>query len=189
MGACNQKQKQSDAKEISSSNETGTNLPLILTEEILSHLQMEEYEAFSNYFHPTLGVRFSPYGYVDTINDVQLSASEFLEKIEQNSIIHWGSYDGTGDPIKLTVEDYFNEFVYNKDFLNAERISLNEILGTGNSLINLESVYKESDFTESHFSGFEEKYGGMDWASLRLIFKKWEGKYYLVGVVNDRWTI
>jgi hypothetical protein len=50
-------------------------------------------------------------------------------------------------------------------------------------------VYRNYDFTESHFSGFEEKYGGMDWRSLRLVFKEIKGRFFLVGVVHDKWTI
>jgi len=89
----------------------------------------------------------------------------------------------------MTLNDYMQKFVYDVDFVKPEKQSVNKSIGGGNSLDNLELIYKNCDFTESYFSGFEEKYGGMDWRSLRLVFKKRNGKFFLVGIVHDKWTI
>ncbi len=88
----------------------------------------------------------------------------------------------------MTFEEYFARFVYNADFLNAEKSSVNEMIGGGTTTNNLVEIYKGCAFTESYFSGFDKKFDGMDWCSLRLVFKKYEGKFYLVGVVHDEWT-
>ena len=29
----------------------------------------------------------------------------------------------------------------------------------------------------------------MDWRTMRLVFEEYQGKYYLVAIVNDQWTI
>ena len=105
------------------------------------------------------------------------------------SVIIWGEFDGTGDPIKMTLNNYLQRFVYDVDFAKPEKRSVNEFIGSGNSLNNLDSVYKDCDFTESHFSGFEKKYEGHDWRTLRLVFKERKGKYFLVGIIHDEWTI
>ncbi len=55
--------------------------------------------------------------------------------------------------------------------------------------VNFECLQLKDVFIEYHFSGFEEEYGGMDWVSLRLVFVQEGGQWYLVGLVNDRWTI
>ncbi len=89
----------------------------------------------------------------------------------------------------MTVEDYFKQFVYNADFLNAEKTVVNEFIGGGNSINNLKEAYKNCDFTESYFSGFDQQFEGMDWTSLRLVFERFDGYYFLVGVVHDQWTI
>ena len=161
-----------------------------LTNQILADIKKKDYQKFAEYFHPTDGIRFSPYGYVDTVRDVHLSRDKFIQILKNNQQkLNWGSYDGSGDPIMLTVPAYFAKFVYDVDFLKPEKSSLNKSIGFGNSLNNLEKVYPGCPFTERHFSGFEKKYEGMDWRSLRLVFKKYSGKYYLVGVVHDQWTI
>lgn len=164
-------------------------LILDLTAEILTVFKEKEYRRLAEFFHPTLGVRFSPYGYVDTASHLAFSASSFQAAIDEGKRLLWGSYDGTGDDILLAPADYFEKFVYDVDFLDAEETSVNRFLGTGNTLNNLQTIYPGSEFSESYFSGFEAKYGGMDWRSLRLVFRSHEGELYLVAVIHDQWTI
>jgi len=101
----------------------------------------------------------------------------------------WGAYDGTGDPINLTFEGYYNKFIYDVDFANAKIIGNNTVVGHGNSLINISEVYPGAVFIEYHFPGFDPQYNGMDWRSLRLIFEEKDGAWYIVGIVHDQWTI
>ncbi|MCP9752394.1 hypothetical protein [Ferruginibacter sp. HRS2-29] len=160
------------------------------TKAILTLLQNKDHKSFSSYIHPVEGIRFSPYACIDTATDHHFSATEFSSLLAQkNKKLIWGSYDGSGDDIKLTVDGYFQRFVYDADFLNAEKTSLNKMIGGGNSLNNLPKIYPDHEFTESYFSGFDKKLGGMDWVVLRLVYKRYEGKPYLVGVVHDQWTI
>src|SRR5690606_25884448 len=162
---------------------------LSASEAVLTLMKERNFEGLSRFIHPELGIRFSPYGHVDTAAHVRLTRQQFLQLKEEEKPVLWGNYDGTGKDIQLTFEEYFEKFVYDVDFLNPEQTSVNEILGQGNTLHNLETVYPGADFTESYFSGFEEKYDGMDWRSLRLVFQSYEGRPYLVGIVHDQWTI
>ncbi len=164
---------------------------LELSKEILTLVKEKDYYSLAKYIHPLHGIRFSPYAYVDTVNDQRFSRSKFKTAVKRRDydIYNWGSYDGTGDPILLTAKKYFKRFVYDADFLNAEKTSLNQKLVSGNTISNLEEIYPGCVFTESYFSGFDEKYSGMDWRSLRLVYKLYNGKYYLVGIRHDEWTI
>ena len=156
-----------------------------LTKEILTSIKNNEYESLAGYFHPDLGVRFSPYGFIDTAKDIKLSAKEYTEGIKSNTKFTWGYSDGSGDPIDLTIPEYFKKYVYNADFLNAEKTSVNKMIGSGNSLNNLDKIYPNALFTESYDPGKHE----MAWTTLRLVFKKEAGKFYLIGIVHDQWTI
>jgi hypothetical protein len=164
---------------------------LRLTNNILVVLKNKNYSAFANYIHPVSGIRFSPYGYVDTLSHLRFSKEKFIAtaKDENQAMIVWGKFDATGDPIKITLNNYLQRFVYDVDFIKPEKRTVNDFIGTGNSLNNLLSVYKNCDFTESYFSGFKKEYAGMDWKSLRLVFKERNGKFFLVGIVHDEWTI
>jgi hypothetical protein len=163
---------------------------LHLTQDILTAFKNKNYLAIADFIDPVSGVRFSPYGYIDTVRNVIFSKEKFVEQAgrsNQEKIV-WGEFDGSGDTINMTLNEYIQKFVYDVDFSKPETRKVNEFIGHGNSLNNLISVYRNCDFTESHFSGFEKKYEGMDWRSLRLVFKEKEGKFFLAGVVHDQWT-
>lgn len=154
----------------------------------LTALQAKDYDAFAALFHPTEGVRFSPYGFIDPTHK-QVLAKDFLEAITRNWILTWGHVDGSGEAIKIRVKAYIDKFVYNADYLHAPQKSYDSIIGKGNSIDNLKDTYPQLHFTEYHFKGFEEKYRGLDWTSLRFVFKKYNNAYYLVAVIHDQWTV
>lgn len=164
-------------------------LVMALSKSVLTALKNNDYQTLVTYIHPTQGVRFSPYATIDTTTDVKLSAAELLKAMTSKDKFKWGAYDGTGEPIKLNAKAYFAEFVYNADFLNAEKTSLNKMLGRGNSLNNLEAMYKNCVYTESYFSGFDKQFEGADWCCLRLVFKKQLDKFYLIAIVHDQATM
>lgn len=160
-----------------------------LTKDILTIFKSRQYAKLDTFIHPTEGVRFSPYATVEA-SDKKFSKESFHTLVTngKGKRIHWGSYDGSGDPIVLTPNEYFRKFVYDANFVNPEKAKVNDFIGGGNSINNLKNFYHDGDFTESHFSGSKQN-GGMDWKSVRLVFKEINGKYYLVGVVHDQWTI
>lgn len=160
----------------------------IIASEILTSLKAKDYKAFAAYFHPTEGVLFSPYAFIDIKTSINLSKADFLKLIEEHKPVNWGSYDGSGEPILLTAQQYLEKFVYNADYLQAEKTAYNQIIGKGNSLNNLNEIFPEQPFIEYYFSGFDKKYAGMDWTSLRLVFKLHQGNYYLIAVIHDQWT-
>lgn len=158
-------------------------------QEAITALAARNMKALADLVHPSEGVRFSPYGNININNDVKLAADVVKTRMDSNKTYIWGAYDGSGEPIEKTFKDYFDEFVYDQDFANAEKIAKDEIIGTGNTINNIEEVYPNTQFVEYYFSGFDPDYGGMDWVSLRLVFEQKDGTWYLVGIVHDQWTI
>jgi len=155
---------------------------------VVQALAEKDLETVAEFVHPEMGVRFSPYSYI--LEEHQVFMPEALPILmDLDAVYTWGSYDGTGDPIELTFIDYYEEFVYSADFVNAEEVAINERIGQGNTLENIDAFYPGSSFVEYHFSGFDEQYGGMDWESLRLVFIEEDGRWLLVGIVHDQWTI
>lgn len=157
--------------------------------EVLRVLKAKDYTALAGYIHPVLGLRCSPYGFIQPEEDLHFSKEAFLRQTEKHEELLWGDYDGSDEPIRLSLAAYMEKFVYNADFLHAEKNSVNEFIGSGNSLNNLREVYPEAPFTENYFSGFDEQYGGMDWCTLRLVWWPHEGQYFLIAIVHDQWTI
>lgn len=155
--------------------------------QVLQSLKNQDFPTFASFFHPK-GVRFSPYGFIDVQNAKTLTQTSFLASIAKNWTLTWGVYDGTGQKIQLKVIPYLNQFVYNADYLQAEKIGINQQIGKGNSPNNIANIYPNGIFIEYHFSGLDKQHQGMDWTSLRLVFEKLDGNYYLVAVIHDQWT-
>lgn len=162
---------------------------LALSKKVLSSLKNKDYKTLSTCIHPDLGIRFSPYAYIDTTAGIVMTSAAFMEKVKAGTKLNWGVYDGTGEAIKLTTEEYLQKFVYDVDFLNAEKTTVNQSSAQGNSINNISQIYPAAVYTESYFSGFKEEYKGMDWRALRLVYEKVGERYYLVALVHDQWTI
>lgn len=157
--------------------------------EVVEILKNDDMASLANYVHPTLGVRFTPYSYVDTGSDLSFTQAQIPNLMSDNTILAWGAYDGSGEPINKTFSDYYDEFVYDEDYSNPHLIGNNFLIGKGNSLDNLTDVYTNGEFVEFHFTGFDPQYEGIDWSSLKLVFEQVSGEWKLVGIIHSQWTI
>ncbi|MBN1919803.1 MAG: hypothetical protein JW892_01050 [Anaerolineae bacterium] len=161
---------------------------LALGAQALAALKAQDMAALGVLAHPTQGVRFSPYAYVRD-EDLVFTPAQLNGALSDSTVYEWGAYDGSGEPINLTFTGYYQEFIFDHDFTTAEAVSVNERLGQGNSIDNSAEVYPGAMVVEYHFPGFNPEYEGMDWASLRLVFQEFEGRWVLVGIIHDQWTI
>lgn len=156
-------------------------------ERFLELLQQKKYWELSSFIHPEKGVRFSMYAYVKPDKDKIFSLSDYRRYINSEVKFTFGEKDGTGELYVTSLKSYLEKWVYKRDFASAKFYE-NTFRGTGNSLNNLKDIYPDLPFTENYIEG-SEKYGGMDWNSLRLVFEEFNGRYYVVAVINDEWTI
>ncbi len=118
---------------------------------------------------PVDGLTLSPYGFIDRDTAVTLQQADIVSAWTNNSTYVWGSYDGRGDPIALPIRKYFDRFVYDKAFSQTDRVAVGRVIGQGNSLVNQDEVFAGATVVEFHVPGTNPRYGGMDWASLRVV--------------------
>ena len=151
-------------------------------------LVYQNYAAIAPLIHPTRGVRFSMYAYVDPQTDKVFSRAQFEQYLKASRIkFTWGQKDGTGDIYITPLPNYLKVWVDGNKY-KAIAPTLNTFQGYGNSLNNLTEIYPNANFVEFYYSG-SDQYDGMDWRALRLVFEEYKGKQYLVAIVNDQWTI
>ncbi len=154
--------------------------------QILTFIKAKNYAGLANTFHAD-GVRFSPYSYFDSTNDLVIKAVDFAKNLKKTRT--WGAEYGSEEPIKRNTEAYFKRYVYDMDFLSAKTPVCNEVTPSGNSVPNVKEVYQGCDFVEFHIKGTNPKLEGMDWRTLFVVMKKnVDGKYQLVGLVHDEWA-
>ncbi|TCM87959.1 hypothetical protein EV294_11641 [Paenibacillus sp. BK033] len=171
---------------------TPTSTPAATAEEaakaVINAIKQHDLEKLSGYIHPEKGLLFSPYGHIEKDAALTFKAGE-LPAWDDPKLYTWGSYDGSGEPISLAFRDYFNKFVYDQNFAEADKVKRNEILGKGNMLVNIEEIYPGSTYFDYYFSGFDPELSGMDWESLILVLEEHNGAWYLIAIVHSQWTI
>jgi hypothetical protein len=163
--------------------------------EIVRALRGQDWETVARAVHPDKGVRFSPYTYVRAgpgapdDRDRVFSADELRGLAADSAVYHWGTFDGTGEPIEMTFAEYADRFIYDADFYLSSEVGYNETIGRGNTINNVVEVYPQAVTVEFYVEGSDPELGGLDWRSLRLVFERVGDTWYLVGVVHDEWTI
>lgn len=155
----------------------------------LSLIKAKDFGQLATIVHPDKGVRFTPYPYIDLQQDKVFAADQVAALASDTTVHTWGNFDGSGDPISLTFSDYYQKFVYDHEFIDAELIGNNQIVSRGNTVDNVQQAYASGRFIEFYFDGFDPQYEGIDWSSLKLVFEQKDGIWYLVGVVHGQWTI
>ncbi len=157
--------------------------------ETIGLIKAKDMKGLSTYVHPTNGLRFSPYPNVDLKTDQVFTAQQVAGLVQDTKEHLWGHYDGSGEPIKLSFNDYYDKFIYDVDFANPHMIGNNVAIGKGNSIDNVKQAYPKGYFVEFYFTGFDPQYEGMDWRSLKLVFEDVNGVWYLVSIIHGQWTI
>lgn len=157
---------------------------------VMSALKNGDMSTLAGWVHPEKGLRFSPYAYVDTKKDIVITRGELEGAMKDNTEREWRTFPGSGEQIKMKFAEYYKRFIYDADFIEDAKIALNEGLGEGANINNLNEVYpKESyDFVEYHIDSIDPSVEGKDWRSLRLVFEKIGEDHALVGIIHDQWT-
>lgn len=159
---------------------------LIDANQIVKLLHQNNFLLLSTYVNIHTGVRFSPYAFVDIKHDRALSREQLKTGASDTAKYLWGCYDGTGDPIEMSIANYFKRFVYNKDYLFTRSISINlRIEGSAGTIDNSHEIYPEGTIVEYYLPGQSDV---TDWGSLRLVLSPKSKDGILVGIIHDEWT-
>ena len=151
-------------------------------------LANNDYARVADDIHPTRGVRFSMYAYIQPESDKVFSREQYAQYIDESNIrFTWGQKDGTGTLYVTPLPDYLKDWV-KADYFNNQSTTINATAAVGNSINNLDRIYQNSDYVEFYNPGVNPEYGGLDWRALRLVFDEYQGKRYLVAIVSDQWT-
>lgn len=153
---------------------------------VIMALKNRQMNQLSQFVHPQNGLRFSPYVFVSR-RDLVFSRAQIRHLGNSSTTRHWGEYDGTGNPIRLTWREYFQTFVYNRDFAASSEIRYNVVTKRGNTINNLHPFYPGSIVVEYYTPG-SKTYSGLDWQGLWLVFQPRHATWYLVGIAHDQWT-
>jgi hypothetical protein len=157
---------------------------------VITALKEKDMDQLAAWVHPERGIRFSPFAYVDTVNDLVFTKDEVDTLLEDPAKRVWRLFEGTGEVIELNFADYYKWYIYDADFEQDAGIAVNKELRKEQTSGNLNEVYPEAnhDFVEYYIGGLDLAEEGMDWRSLYLVFETNGDDHALVGIIHDQWT-
>lgn len=155
----------------------------------LSALKSHDYDSLASLADPMKGITFTPYSTVNPETDRTLTASQLKGAAKDETVYTWGSVDGRGSLIELTIPQYLDEYVFNMDYTQAPKIGIDEVLMSGNALENVAEAYPNGRFVDFSFPSADSDRMGLDWYSLKLVFEPGPISWNLVGVIHGQWTI
>ena len=158
--------------------------------EVVEALKRRDMATVARYAHPTMGVLFAPYAYLEPSEHQIWTATTLPRWFTDTQTRIWGAEDGTGFPIERTPAQYYERFVFPRDFTAGAKISVNDDQAKGNAINNAASLYPDGVRVEFYLPPTETPEGPLpDWRALRLVFVAVGGEPKLVAVVHDQWTI
>jgi len=182
-------EKNPQAKEVDNSDTNWFYRNDTLSEFLLKALRDNNTAIVALHIHPKEGLCVTPYAFVDSTNANWISQSDFQKFSSTRVRRKWGTMDGSGDPIIMDWSTYRKRFVWDKDYLAPTVQRLNSPKsGRGNSLYTLHTMFAGRAIVEFHMTG-SERYAGMDWGSLYLVYKFQDNRWWLHALVHDQWTI
>lgn len=157
-------------------------------EAVLLAIKTQDFATLATFVWPQ-GLRLSPYEYVNSWSNIVLTSGEVANALSMSGMYTWGSYDGSWEPIDLTIGQYFTKFVNDADYATAPEVLYNQSMQRGNMINNIAQVYYGKQWVEYHFTWFDAQYEGIDRKSLNLVFENIGGQWNLIGIVHWSWTI
>ena len=160
----------------------------LLAYTVLGYIRDGDFTALSQVVHPGYGVLISPYATINPATDRRFTPEQIAALETDTSVYVWGVYNGSGEPIELTPEEYFAEFIPAAEYMDAAVIGINKIVRSGNALENITDIFPGVRYVDFHKPG-GEPVEEFDWSSLRLGFMEYDGYLRLVAIVFSKWTV
>ena len=157
--------------------------------EVMELVKDKDMAALSSYVHPTKGLRFTPYVHINSTFDQVFTPQEVADLPADTTEYDWGYYYGTPveTQILLNFNDYYDEFIYDEDFLNANIIGVNAVVSYGVMIDNIFDEYPDAEYLEFYIITSQDN-NNIYWRSLKVAFEKVGGEYKLIGIIHGQWT-
>lgn len=160
-----------------------------VSRQILEALRARDGDGLAAWVHPTKGVRFSPYAYVDVQRDRVFSREQIRGFWDDRTVHLWGYQDASGEPIALTAAQYCERFVLDRNYLEATSINVNADRAHGNTVNNAGEVYPQGTRVEYYIEPPPgEDAAEFGWSALRVVFENLDGRWFLIAIIHDQWT-
>lgn len=155
--------------------------------DVLGDIKKHDYLSLAKYAHPEKGIIFSSNAFVNYDEDPVFKAEQ-IEAFNFDTVYSWGYYEASEIPLELTANEYFDLYVYSKDFIHCRQVGINSIIRSGNCPENVAETFPSGIFIEFHDEGTKE-FDQLDWSSLKIVLEKCNGTFKVVAIVSSMYTL
>ncbi len=152
-------------------------------QKIVSLLSSIRANELTKYMHPKKGVVMTWSVHFGGKDDITFTHRD-IKNLKKNRLkkIDWGHIYGKGDKVRMSLYDYMAKLA--KPLNDMRKIKkLNRLKGfhcpSGRRCKGYEVFWIDEHSTTKEY----------DWQGLVVILEKYQGKWYVVGLLRDRWTI
>jgi hypothetical protein len=159
-------------------------IPIDTINQVVRLIQGGNYQDLINKYFSNVGeIRFVPHSFLSN-TDLKLAKQEILEKWVKTDIFHWGTFEGSGFPIDLSIKEYFENFItLNPNTPN--RIAINKRII---ELDGSDNVYRE--YANETVVDIVENYDSPnEWQGVKVVFHYNEGAWRIICLVFSRYEI
>jgi hypothetical protein len=134
------------------------------------------------------GLRLSPYLTI-LPDSLRLSPAELARCADDTRIRQWGTWDGQGDPIRMTCAEYFDRLVWVADFRAVRETAFDRPLAGGTDIDNHRALYPNAVIAWRYRPEYRDAAGYHPWQSLHLVFARRGGEWRLLAIARGTRTI
>jgi hypothetical protein len=103
------------------------------------------------------------------------------------TIFHFGTYDGSGEDIDLTLNEYIQKCVYTADFLNTKPIDIINAIQSGKTFVSNDYDNILIEHPNCFIKSFHCAKDG--WEILDIVLIEYKDKWYIAEIRQRSWTI
>ena len=148
-------------------------------ENFLKALRSKNLSKIKSYIHPIKGIEITNKLFFSEAGSIHFSRKSFARSYKSNSKLNWGRSYGRGNMVKKGLKSLLAQFTR-----PIYRISKVKIL---NRLKGFSGVGNLKGY-EFYWQG-RGKEAAYNWQGIVVIVQKYHDKWYIVGLLRDRWTI
>ena len=158
----------------------------VLAAEVTDCIARRDYEALSACVHPVYGLVLSPYSTINLGTNQCFSPQRVAAAGRDKTVYMWGVKYGSDEPIQMTAKEFFEGYLYDRDYVKAPVMGFNTLLRVGNALENVGTVFPDGQFVDLYFPSTSAE--AADWRILRLVFEEHEGEMKLSAIIHSEYT-
>ena len=147
----------------------------MVAKEIINTLKHKDIKKLKRYIHPTRGVLVSYYPDFYRVKK-HFSKDDFIRFYNSNKKLYWGVNEGRGDKVYMSLKEYINTL--SKAAKKVTKIKKSNPYNKG---------FAKRDNLVAY--DFKEANPNPGWKGVYVVLQKYNNRYYLVGLLYNRWSI